>query len=95
MIILNELSEEIVKEEHVCFYTEAKDSFEKIRLMEVILLTLKHPTAPEHAFIQKYDIRHVDDFKRIQKSAASTILLEAAQKNSLRIEKLKNKKEEK
>jgi hypothetical protein len=80
MIIFNELSEEIVREEHICYYTNS-DVFDKIELFEVIKLTLKHPSAPEHAFIQKFETKIIKEFNRYQNEAASVILLEAAQKN--------------
>jgi len=79
MIIFNEESNDIVDERHVCFFT--KEEGFTISLMEMIEKKIKHPSAPEHAFVFKYDTKLLRVYKRTEFEAAATILLEAAQNN--------------
>ena len=80
MIIFNEVTEDIVEEKHVCFYTVNEDDG-YIVLKEVLEKKLKHPKAKELAYVFKLDTKIVYRYKRIDSKAAASILLEAAQNN--------------
>ena len=78
-IVFNEVKEDIVGEKHICYYTV--DTYNTIRLMEVIEKTIKHPEARDLAYITKFETRSIKEYKRIDANAAASILLEAAQNN--------------
>jgi hypothetical protein len=79
MIIFNEVSEDIVEEKHVCYFT--KDQSLEIELYEVFEKKLFHPKVKEHAFVYKFDTRKIGSFYRTELDSAASILLEAAQNN--------------
>jgi hypothetical protein len=77
MIVFNEENQDIISEKHVCYFTEQDGK--NICLREVIEKTLTHPSAPEDAYIQKYDVKTVCKVDRRSFKAHSLVLLEAVQ----------------
>ena len=77
MIIIN-VSEEVIKEKHICYFTQIKECEGKIALYEVYEAFYKHPEAPEQALIQRIETRVIAAFNRNSVKASNLILLEAA-----------------
>ena len=61
-IIFNYQPEDIVKKKHICYYT--KDNGLDIELHEIIELYIKHPQAPNHSVVPRFDSILIKTFKR-------------------------------
>ena len=70
-----------IKTQHVCFYTRVGSDSNKISLLEVYIETYPHPDAPEDAVVSVTQTRVIKEYNRVDNKAASSVLLEAAQKN--------------
>lgn len=89
MIIFNYEPDDVLKIEHVCYYTGPNVTFDKITLMEVVKLTIRHPEAPKHATVEKYDIRESSTYNRFYKESGHVVVIEASQNAARVIEKMK------
>jgi len=75
------VSEEPVKQKHICWFTERKSGdSRKIRLYEVRECFYRHPDALDIALIQNLEIFFIEEFNELDPAAATWVLLEASQK---------------
>lgn len=91
MIVMNYNPEDIVDKQHICYYT--KESIHgKLELREMFEYTIKHPEAPEHAFVKKIDYEILKRIPRTDNSEGSAHihLMDYAQKICINTIKLEN-----
>ena len=79
MIVFNEKPEDIVEEQHVCYYTTQGRDSDHLLLNEVVRLKLRHPEARDYAFIFKYETKMIKEYSRRRVESGHVIVLEAAQ----------------
>ena len=85
MIIFNEVFDDIVAISHVSYFVKSKhkNEGEIFELHEVIEKKLKHPSAPDEAYVYKYDVIFVCEITSYNKGdVAALILLQAAENNA-------------
>jgi hypothetical protein len=82
MIVFNYSKKGIVSKKHICYFTEVKN--DGIYLKEVVELTIRHPEAPEDAYVKKMDYEIVCKTDRVDNSerSAHIFLLDYAQRNT-------------
>jgi len=95
MIIINRIPNDLVSEKHICYFTKRESTLSDstISLYEVVELKLKHPEAPEHAFINDFDVIKIAEEKIGTIEAGDLLLLESTQ-NLTKRNCDQNKKEE-